>query len=361
MELILLKTQKEITEPFVFKSGLSVFSLEQAMWHIYNNWREDDFLSPDFEKWVSSTLELQDVAKDLANLRTYEIYANQLFSFLSIIPYFDQLDLSTLQSRISSWEGDNQQTMLNNRAIELFNSGDNFSDKSLSVDLFRQAYEIDKTNLEVMLNYSQALVENGNSEKAFVYVRKAENMCEDLGIKNSKVFYLYAKICRKLRNMDQALSYIKKAIMYGTGSPNINDYHYELAEIQIETRRYNDAIEELKEAPHKNFSYYMKLATVYDASGDYAGAIKAINAAHTIATETPISLAILAGYHRKNYDLDNAKQIIEKITDIEQHPFAQIELAKIKKESGRLGEYQKIMDGILVEAKRSYREENGWT
>lgn len=398
MDLILSTTKKTITTPFVFKNGLSVFSLEQALWHTYNNWRESDFLLPQFEKWVKNVLELPDISKQLQKIQEQGEYSKQLFSFLSIIPYFDPLNLSTLQAHVASWEEDNQQTVLNNKAIELFNSTNNKKDRIEAISLFQQAYSLDKTNLDVMLNYAQALIEDDQTEKAFRYVKKAENICEEnagsseaypLGIDpliKAKIYYLDSQIYRKLKDMEQAIKAIKKAILAERKSGNSsNEYYFELVEIQTEVRRYNDAIEALKQAPDKDFSYYKKLAYIHAASGDYPGAIKAINIAHDIGDETIESLTILAGYYRNNYDLESAKQTIEKVIDIEKkadqekkldqekkselqkvadrqkYPLAQIELAKIKKATGRLGEYQQIMDNVLKEAKLKYREENGWT
>ena len=353
MELILTQNQNKITQPFVFKSGMAVFSIEQALWHTYHNWRESDFLLPDFEKWVREVLQLTHVANELNSLREEARYPKQLFMFLSVIDYFDLQDLSTLRAKVVHWQENHQPLVLNNQAAELFNLGD----KENGLALFERAYSLDKTNVEVMLNYAQALLADDQIEKAFRYVRKAENLCEDQQISQSKIDYLDAKICRKLKNMDQALNHIKKAV----AKEPINDYYYEWADIQVETRRYNDAIETLAQAPDRNVDYYRKLADVHDAAADYAGAIKAIHAIHDTGKATIETLTALAGYHRKNYDLDSAKQVIAEITDIDNHPLAQIELAKIKKATGRLHDYQKIMDQILIQAKKEWRQENGWT
>ena len=326
-----------------------VWGIEQALFHVYHNWRESDFLLPSFEKWVADTLALPQLAKSLEVLRRGDSYSEQLFGFLSAVDYLTRDMLDTLQTQVTDWEADNQQGLLNSRAARLFNQGKRVE----ALALFKQAHEQDETNWPIMLNYAQALIESDQTEQGFKYITKAEIGLASTGQTDAKVWYLYAKVCRKLKNIDQALDYINRAIE----ADPINDHYYELATLQMLTRRFDDAIATLALAPQRDFRYYQILADTYARGNDYPGAIKTLNEAHLKYDPLPESLVRLAKYYRRNYEPSQAQRTLERITYIDQHPLARIELAKVKKALGKLYEYQKIMDAILTEAKQDYRNQ----
>lgn len=325
-----------------------VWSMEQALFHVLHNWRESDFLLPSFEKWVGQALGLTTLAKGLETLHQLSSYSEQLLGFLSLIDYLPAEDLSQLQAQVSLWEADNQPSLLSSRAASLFNQGQ----RTAAIALFKEAHAQAPTNWDILLNYAQALIEHDQVDQGFKYIAQAEAGLASTGETHPKVYYLYAKVCRKLKNMDQALGYIQRAIDHTPA----NDYYYELVTIQLETRRFNEAIGTLNRVPQRDFRYYQVLAAAYAQGQDYPGAIKSLNEAHLKYDPTPDTLTQLASYYRHNYEQDQARRTLARIPDSHIHPLARIELAKIEKASGKLYLYQQIMETLLTEAKQQYRQ-----
>jgi tetratricopeptide (TPR) repeat protein len=379
--IVVCLTQHEITTPYIFKkTGVKVYSLEEALYYTYKNWQQQDFVSPAFTRWVEGILRLPDITKKLKEAIALENYSERLFAFLSITPYLDPIALATVRTEVELWQKDNISNHIKEEgdmhinespelAIELYkkalDKGDNalaYNNLAISymnmnmhteaLETFGKAYKADKENIDIMLNYSIALIDVGNIIKATTYIEKAEKLNKD----NSYVHFLYGKLHYANKNANKSIESLKKAIKLEKQLGIKADYHYALARAFIVTRRYNEAIETIEQIAQKDETYYLKLSETYALSEDYPRAIREMLKVFELGAENVNTLTTLASYHRLNYDLTAAKATIEKALHLEKNnQLAIMEDAKIKKANGKLRDYQKIMENILTEAKENYR------
>lgn len=373
--IILCQTQKDVILPYTFKkSGVNVYSLEEALYYTKKNWKESDFTRVSFIDWVNLTLGLHEISQKLETITKLETYTKRLLAFLTIIPYFDQLQLVSIKTEAELWEAENSYTLLKEeadyyaenipkKAISIYEKvltqGEDaniYNNIAISymklkmyteaVNNFKRAYSLNKSSIEIILNYSLALIETGQIEKAYKYIKKAESFGE-----NSDVYYLYGKICYLNKNINQGIDCLNKALSISQN----NDYYYLLTKIYISARRYNEALETIKQVKDKDSIYYIKLAEVCALSKDFPGAITSIETAHNNGYKNAASLTALASYYRQNYDLNAASSTIKTALLLENNKLALLEDAKIKKSQGKLRDYQKIMENILKESKENYR------
>ena len=374
--LLLSLNQKSAKTPYTFvKSRVNIYSLEEALFYTHKNWKERDFCSPAFIAWVDTILELSDISDRLQELNKMDSYADKLMGFLSITPYFEPNKLTAVKTEAMAWEEQNGATILKEeadtqvhiapktatdlykRAIAKGDNAQTYNNMAISymnrnmykeaVQTFSTAYNLDKTNLDILLNYSLALIEVGEIEQAFRYIRRAEAIEE-----TSYVYYLYAKICHANGNIEEAIPYLEQALSMEKNS----EYYYFLATLYMFAESGDLAIKTINKIKQKDQKYYTKLAEIFAIMGDYSKAIQAMEDGHKKGYKTADTLAVLASYHRQNFDLKNAKITVQEALALEPNKLALMEDAKIKKSKGNLRDYQKIMENILKEAKENYRK-----
>ncbi|MCL1996660.1 MAG: hypothetical protein FWG63_10685 [Defluviitaleaceae bacterium] len=374
--ILLSLNQTPISTPYTFaKSHTKIYSLEEALFYTYANWQERDFTTPAFIAWVDTILGLSDISSKLQELNKVDSYTQKLMTFLSITPYFDSQKLAAIKAEVESWEekssvvllkeeADTQVLVAPKKATELYSravaqGGDAATYNNMAISYmnrnmykeaaqaFGNAYSLDKNNLDIILNYSLALIEMGEIEQAFRYIRRAESFGE-----SAYVYFLYAKICHANKNIKQAVEYLNQALDMEKNC----EYYYYLAKVYALDNRHADALETINKVQGKDQKYYIKLAELFALGEDYPKAIQAMEDAHRNGTKTAATLATLASYQRQNNDLTVAQTTIEEALKLEQNKFAMLEDAKIKKSQGKLRDYQKIMENILREAKENYRK-----
>ena len=383
--IIMCLTQQEVKKPYTFKkTGVNVYSLEEALYYTYTNWQQNDFVSPAFERWVEGVLRLPDIATKIKEAVSLEDYSQRLFAFLSVTPYIDPTKIDKMKPSVQEWEQNNTGAHLKEEgdmhlndspalATELYKKAlakeedpqtynnlaisymyTNMYDKAL--EAFYKAYNLDKDNLDILFNYSLSLVETGDADLAFKYIRKAKSINKE----NSYVYFLYGKAYYKTRNINKAIENYEKAIGMEDSIAEKSEYSYALAKAYMTARRYSEAKETIEQIKEKDYTYYTSLAEISERSEDYPGAIKAMQKVLELGYKNPNTLAKLASYHRQNYDLDSAKSAIDTALHLNaSNKLAILEDAKIKKAAGKLRDYQKTMERILTEAKDNYRESVG--
>lgn len=373
-QIILAVNQEEIKEPYVFSDGTKVYSLEEAMYYTYKNWKEIDFFTEKFALWVEHVLKQEKILEKLKEIQNMKDYGEKIQSFLTIIPYFDPLKLAAKVSEIDMWAKENEfninkktadtivfskpkkaneiyEKLLENKpAAEILNNlAVSYMEQSMyeeAEETFEKACAADPNNQEIILNYVKALLNTDNTPKAFRYLSKGES----LGI-NSEIYYLYGLLALKTKNSTQAIDYFKKALELNQK----DEYYFQLGKAYSAKRKYNDALEAIAQAG-KTKEYFLNLSEVLALSKDFPKAIQVLESALEAGFVDTDILTYLASCHRQNYDLDKAVICVNKALELEPgNKPALLEDAKIKKSQGKLRDYQKIMDNILTEAKESYR------
>ncbi|MDR1559886.1 MAG: hypothetical protein LBS84_09370, partial [Clostridiales bacterium] len=99
-------SQAENHVPYLFgMTNAKVFSLEEALFHAYHNWREaaDGLFSPDFTDWVRNELLLPEIADKLRGYSSLS-FSDRLISCLRVIDYFDDSEINRLLKELNAWE-----------------------------------------------------------------------------------------------------------------------------------------------------------------------------------------------------------------------------------------------------------------
>ncbi|MDR2898956.1 MAG: tetratricopeptide repeat protein [Clostridiales bacterium] len=381
MSLLLSVNQNDNLIPYKFSiTGLSVYTFEQALYHVYNYWKEslDDFLAPAFALWVKDALEQKYLSTCVSDLNTLENTGEKLLKFLSLTDYYDGAALAALKMEIDDWEkqlewerlkemgdymmkrneapkahqyykkalafGDNVR-ILNNMGIclmemEIYDEAAGYLEK---------AYELDKNDFDIIINYSEALILSRDFERAFKMLRKAEKFGD-----RPVINYLYGKLCQESNNMAEAMNYYKKAAL----AEYDPIYYYALSNVYTKTRQFNKALDTLDYIKEKDKVFYINQAEVYSAFEDYASAVKCMEQAVIFSErDNPNLWAMLSKYHRLNLDLKKAEGAASKALSLDsENRLARLELARIKKAQGKTKDYQEGLSRIMESFKREYRD-----
>lgn len=381
-ELLMCITQRNILKPYKFKlTGVKVFSLEEALYHTYYNWKDsyDDFVSDTFIEWVRDTLNLPHIALQISSIKLLDSLSEKIINFLSIIDYFDPIKLASLKAQILIWEKQTEWERLKNKGDYLIEKDNpelaySYYKKALeyeknlilynnigiacmkmemfgrAVANFKKAYSLDKSNIVVIINLAESLIYKGDYEEALIFLDKAEKHGE-----NSEVYYLYAKLYMETNNPSSSIDYLNKAI----NLQEDNAYFYMLSEAYIKIRKFQEALNTLNRVKNKDTEFYINESNIYASYNDYPAAVKSMEKALVFASgNNNIDIwTKLATYHRLNYELEKAELAINKaLTMNPDYQLAKLEQAKIKKAQGKMKDYQKGLSNILEELKNNYRK-----
>lgn len=380
-ELLMCISQVDIKEPYRFKlTGVNVFSFEEAIYYTFYNWREtyDDFISDSFIQWVGYTVGQTYLSDQIKKLKVLDEISDKLIKFLSLIDYFDPIQLATLKAEITLWENQVEWVRLKDRGNYLMTKNKpelaySFYKKALAYEknlvlynnigmacmkmelfgkaelYFRKAYELDKSNIQVIINLAESLIFREDFEEAFKYLKKAEKNNE-----NSDVYYLYAKLCIENNNIINSIDYLNKAISIKED----NKYLYKLAEVYGRVRRYKDAFDTLNRIKVKDTEFFINESNIFVAYNDFSAAIKCMEKALVFAEgKKDINIWVkLATYHRLNYNLEKAELAINKALSLDAYSqLAKLEMAKIKKAQGKTTDYQSTLRDLIQDFKSDYR------
>ena len=378
-KLIACLTQEEISTPYQFKSGVKVYSIEEALYYVYHNWKETDYTTDKFISWVKNILKEEDIAEKLIEAKQMDTFSDCLINFLSITEYFETMEIVAIKSEVLGWEKEYGWVRPKEEADSLLrkdqlDKAKDFYEKALdygqtpelynnmaithmkkqeyeeAIGYFKRAYQLDKNNVKIILNLAEAYICNKDFLSAFKYLKKAETFEQAEG----DTYYLYAKICMLDKNYLRAIEHLNEAIKI---YPD-NFYYYQLTNCYIKIRKYTEALETIKKVTDRSVTYYTQEAKVHAAYCDYPAAIQVLRKAVQIAKkeQLPEVLTHLASYYRLNYDIESAKVTIKKASNIApNNTMVKLEEAKIKKADGKMRDYQKLMDNILSQVKNDYR------
>lgn len=380
-QILLCINQNEILEPYIFSlTNIKVYSFEEALYHSYHYWQEsfEDFLSEKFLYWVKNILGQKQLAKDINALSKIEGASDRFMGFLSLTEYFDRAQLAVLQVELKAWEQQLEWERLKDMGDHLIKRNEpekayQYYKKALrygenikvlnnlgiclmylenygeAATYLKKAYEKDKSDFDILINYAEALILSGDFEGAFKYLKKAERDGE-----KDIVFYLYGRLCYKNKNYSEAVNYYQKALELGYNE----NYYYNIAKAYIQLRKYNEALEVIEAIKKKDAEYYINQGQIHGAFGDYGAAVKCVEKAIVHGYKDNCALwTILAKYHRLNYDLFKAEGAITKALNINANDkHALLEQARIKKGQGKTKDYQLILSDVLNYIKKDYRK-----
>ena len=371
-------SQEENTTYYRFKvTGVRVYTIEEALYHVFYNWREavDDFCSNEMAVWLNKIGLgfLVTKIKDISNMP----FSESMLNFLSLVPYFDQVELDSLKSDLVSWEnrreweqykeradflmrnGEPQRAvplykkaleqgentyLLNNLAIAKMQLGEPYE----ATELLVSAIKLSPNNLQLILNYAESCILSRDFEKAKTAIETAEKIKD-----GHEIYYLRGLLFYHQNNSIRAGEQLKTALDIHKSS------HYAclLADIYLSMRRYNDAQSAIDTILDKDAVCYVKEAEIHEKTNNWSGAVKSIKKAIESKGLSKATLwAKLAYYHRRDYDNESAQVAIEQALKIDpENNIARLENARIKKSLGSTREYQAGLNQILEGLKMEYR------
>ena len=163
--LQLCTSQDNNATPYVFRAtGIAVYSLEEAMYHVFHYWREslEDLQSGQIGTWVAE-LGLPDIAQNLIDPNEKQPSA-LLIEFLQSINYFSTDDINSIKTSLHAWEQRQEWERLKERADGFVARGE----PAMAIPLYSRA-------LKLEVNPAQEL--QRNIEPA---AKKRTNACDFL-------------------------------------------------------------------------------------------------------------------------------------------------------------------------------------
>jgi len=380
-------SQQLNTLPFTFKTtGIRVYSFEEVLYHVYHYWREsvDDFLSDGMIAWVTE-IGHSYLAARMKEISKKEPFTQRILDFLKLIEYFSQKEINTLKSNLEAWEMRREWEKLKeradflvhrgepNKALPLYkralqyeenanllnNMGVVYMQLSEPKDALRQltrALTLDPKNVSIMMHYIESAILNENYDSAAKILAKAKELKPDC----ADIPFLSGLMAYSQKNFTEALDFMDEAIKL---DPSVPYYVYKTVDIHMAIRQYDKATQILEQVENKDVLYYTKEAELHERAGDIPAAIRAMTQAaqSTVTADSTANAnlwARLAGYHRQNYDMEQAEEAIKKAITIAPHnDLVQLENARIKKGLGRTREYQAALNDVLKGFKDKYRAE----
>jgi len=367
--------------PFTFKStNIHVYSLEEALYHVFHYWREsvDDFISDEMITWVSE-LGLSYIASKMKELTREEYFTKRLLDFLQLTEYFSTHELDALHSTLKAWEARREWEKLKERADFLVRKGEpakglplykralqfeenagllnnmavacmQISASKEALNYLTRALALAPKDLNIHLHYIEAAILSKHYEKAEKALEEASNLTSS----HADIPFFYGLMAYGQKNYIQALHYYEQAITLNPSEPY---YIYKIADVHKTMRQYEKALQTLSTIKNPSSGCYVKEAEIHSAAGDIPAALGCIRkAASADGARNANLLAKLAEYYRNDHDWPQAESAISKAVEIApDNDSVRLENARIKKGLGRTREYQAELTAILKSFKERYR------
>ena len=405
--------------PFIFRStGIRVYSLEEALYHVFHYWREsvDDFLSPEMIAWASE-LGLSFVVAKMHEIAEEKHFTTRILGFLQLIKYFSPSELGHLQSELEAWERRCEWEKLKERADFFVERGDPFK----ALPLYKRALQLKKVALPLFtsqtkfnfLEDKKAALPLSTTQKHCNFLENEENaaLLNNIGVAymqlslakkaagylacayalepdnisvmlhyieaailgkqfetatqvlekaeplvpdSADIQFLHGLMAYKQKNYNQALTYYEKATKL---DPVASYYVYKMADTYKEMRQYKQALHVLSRVANKDAEYYVKEAEIHAAAGDVPASLRCMrNATSGDGANNANLWAKLAEYYRRDYDWRRAEKAITHALELApDNDKVWLESTRIKKGLGRTREYQAGLATMLQSFKGRYR------
>jgi len=380
--MLQLCTSQQISDtPFVFRAtGIRVYSIEEALYHVYHYWREsaEDLSSANMAAWVEG-LGLSYLAAKITAIADITSFSKRMLAFLSIIEYFDEFELADIKSGLESWEHRVEWERLKDRADQLVNRGEpekalplyhralkyeenapmlnNIGIAYMQLGYHRQgaeflskAHAAQPENPAILLHYAEALIYSGDYENANKALRKAKKSG------SAEILFLHGLMAQTQKDYSSALNWYLR-------TKAISDAHHithKIAETYVQVHQYDKAIASLNPCDP---AYHEKMAEIYAAWGHahMPEAMRHLRQAIEQDKGGPASGALwtkLARYYRMDYDWQRANDAISNAMSQGTEPskITLLENARIKKGLGRMREYRAGLGTVLRKLVGEYRD-----
>ena len=380
MQIQLCLSQTPNTQPFLFQTtGIRVYTFEEVLYHVFHHWQEsvDEFLCDKMLAWVTG-LGHSYVATRMRELRGTAQFTDKIMGFLRLADYFNAEEIESLRPALEKWEQRFEWEQLKERA-------DFFAQKNepeKAVELYRRALEYEENaavlnnlgvqlmmlhdtrealnaltralsiaphNFDILLHYIEAAILNASFDRASRAIEKAQQ----INPSHADVVFLIGFMAFKQKDYATALMYFEKA---SEADRSVTFYAFKIADIYLNTRRFEKALEALQKTTTRDAAYYAKEAEIYTAWGDVPQAIKSMTLA-CAKEPNAINYARQAALYRKDYDIARAEIAISRAMKLSpENNIVQLENARIKKGLGKTKEYQEGLNTILADFREKYRD-----
>ena len=374
-------SQQPNNAPFTFHAtGIRVYSLEEALYHVFHHWREsvDDLLSREMIAWATD-LGLAWVASKMKIIAGAESFATRILDFLQLIEYFSPNELSSLRHDLVAWERRCEWEKLKERADMLVERGDPFKALPLykralgleenvallnniavaymqlslakkAAERLSRAREITPDNIDIMLHYIESAILSKQFDAAAETLKTAESLAPD----TADIPFLYGLMAYKQENYNKALTCYEEAIKRDPACPY---YVYKMADTYKKMRQYKQALHVLSKVANKDASYYVKEAEIHATAGDVPASLRCMRTATEGDGAHNAGLwAKLAEYCRHDYDWRRAEKAIGRALELDpDDDKVRLESARIKKGLGQTRAYQAALAEMLKGFKERYR------
>ena len=385
--LKLCVAQQKNTIPYVFgQTGQRVFSIEEAQYYVFHNWRlvADDFLCDGFVAWLAG-IGLSFFSSKIKGITRQPSFSLRILEFLGLTDFFEDDELSVLKSQLDKWEArqdyeklkeradyftlrgepikaiplyrqaialEESESLLNNLGVALMQM-QNHNEAAIT---FYRARSFSPTSFDVQVGLIESLIRSGSTNEARIELEsliKAKSNSESV----ADIAYLRGLLAWNEKRHLDCLSLLKKACEL---KPESSFFVSEVANKLTAMRQFESAINFLESSPIKDSHFYETQASIFKAAKDFPSAIKAIRKAiELFEGKSAVLHTKLAGFYRQDYNLSQAeKSVLLALEADPENELAKLELARIKKAQGRIRDYQAGLNDVLGGFKKRYRENN---
>jgi len=410
--LQLTVSQQISNTAYTFKgTGIRVYSIEEALYHVYHHWREsaEDFSSAKLISWVDS-LGHPRLADKIAGIVGLTSFSRRMVAFLGIIDYFSPEEIAALKADLESWEHRVEWERLKDQADHLVTKGE----PARALPLYRRALKYDQ-NVSLLNNMAVACMKLGNHAEAVSLLAKAyasqpsdTKLClhyaeaailngdYDTGIgllmpvkSTPEAMFLQGLAAYRQEDYPAALSLFTKA------ADTVGLYNrciHKIADTYMQMRQYDKALASLDASIP---DYHVKAAEIYAAQGhaympqaidhirqalklpglpgqgptpdqtpDQTVPLTQTGHTHTGHPSTATNQdeaalwTTLARHYRNDYDIQRASEAIANALPSE-NPLTLLENARINKSKGRMRDYRSGLSDVLKLVKEQYRNQEG--
>jgi len=379
--------------PFTFRAtGIRVYSIEEALYHVYHYWREsaDEFSSANMSAWVEG-LGLSPLAAKIQTLASISSFSKRTLAFLSLIEYFNKAELAQLKTDLVSWEHRVEWERLKDRADQLVSRGEpakalplyrralkyeenpfllnNMAIAYIKTGNYRQgtvllakAHAAQPQNQAILLHYTEAAILSDDYENANTILHEAEKIDPN----SPDILFLRGLMVYRQRDFSGALNWFLRAKAKCeapqtqlSATKTAYRISHKIAETYVQMHQHDKAIDSLiPDDP----TYHIKMSEIYAAYGHahIPEAIRHLRQAIEQEHNQPASAALwakLAQYYRMDYDWQRANEAITNALSPGSEPSGGtlLENTRVKKGMGRMREYRAGLGVVLRRLVEEYR------
>jgi len=197
--LQLCLSQEINDKPFTFPAtGVSVFSFEEALFYVYNNWQSciDDCTGEKMITWVSG-IGHPFLVQKIIGLAKLKQESSRILGFLQLAPFFDSEEIAEASLKLEAWEKAQAWEKLKRKADNLVKSKSGYKGINLykGLNLYKQALELEERP-ELLNNAAVACMKLGMFKEAIEYLQRATTLAPD----NKKIEMHLAEAEHRLTN-----------------------------------------------------------------------------------------------------------------------------------------------------------------